>query len=253
MKQRIFQIEYAGNLVRYSFVFPGTRYCFRPLPRFAEGTDFHIRATREQIQHTRGLLPPDSSDSYAEYRTMIPLTSQELLRNGCCIFHAVSFLWRDYAWLLTAPSGTGKTTQYLNWQRLFPGEIQMICGDMPVLERRHDGSVWVWPSSWNGKEGLGNHNLSAPLAGIVLLEQGRENLLVPQSLGRAVIPCFQQFMVRPETEDQIGSLSVLIAQMLRAAPFWKFTNLGDDASTAMLREAFSRRARELEGEEDDTL
>ena len=38
---------------------------------------------------------------------------------------------------------------------MFPDEITMISGDMPVLERREDGTVWAHPSPWNGKEKIG--------------------------------------------------------------------------------------------------
>ena len=169
---------------------------------------------------------------------MIGLTAKELLKYDCSIFHCVSLSWKGKAFLLTAPSGTGKTTQYLNWQRLFPSEITMICGDMPVLERREDGSVWAHPSSWNGKEKIGSR-LCAPVAGIVLLEQGKENHILPLSSRDAVMPFFEQFVVRPDTEEQIRALARLMDQMLRNIPCFKFVNLGDDASTTLLRETLA--------------
>ena len=157
---------------------------------------------------------------------------------GNCVFHAAAFSWRGRAWLLTAPSGTGKTTQYLNWQRLFPGEIQMISGDMPILEAKQDGSLWVYPSSWNGKENIFGAP-AAPLGGLVFLEQGKEDRMLPFPPHDAVIPLLRQFMVVPESEEEILQLTSLLERILVSVPCRKFVNLGGDASTILLRDTFS--------------
>ena len=43
----------------------------------------------------------------------------------------------------------------------------------------------------------------------------------------------------PDTEGQIRSLTRLMDQMLRNVPLFKLVNLGDDASTVLLRETLS--------------
>jgi hypothetical protein len=239
---QVYEMTVAGHPLRYTFLYPRTRFLLHPLPRRVEGERADIAVTREKIEQGRNFLPPDSSDSYVEYRCLIELTARSMLRFGGCIFHSAAFFWRDRAWLLTAPPETGKTTQFLNWQRLHPGEITMISGDMPVLEGREDGSVWVHPSSWNGKENL-RSPISAPLGGLVLLEQGRENRIRPLSPREGVVPLLQQFMAIPETEEELLAMTGLLDRMLRAAPAWKLTNLGDDASTELLRSVLKGEER----------
>lgn len=239
MKDSVFEIMYAGHALRYSFRDVNTRWEFRSLARRSSAETWDIRATKEQLERTRTVLPEDSRDAFVEYRALIGLTARELLKYDCCIFHGVSFVWKGAAFLLTAPSGVGKSTQFFNWQRMFPGEIAMICGDMPTLERREDGSVWAHPSPWNGKERLGDRRLCGPVAGIVLLEQGSENSISPLSPHDAITPFFGQFLVRPETEEEIRALARLMDQTLRNVPLYKLVNLGDDASTALLRETLS--------------
>lgn len=235
MAEKVFQLNYAGHPLRYSFLEPATRYYMRPRPWPVEGMDPDVAASRELLDQVRVSFPEGTSDEYLEYRCMIGLTAKALLRYGCCVFHAAAFNWRGRAWLLTAPPETGKTTQYLNWQRLFPGEIAMISGDMPVLEGREDGSVWVHPSSWNGKEDLFGGE-AAPLGGLVFLEQGPEDRIEPLSLREAVVPLLMQFMVVMDTEEEIRALAALLDRVLRAAPSWKMVNRGGDASTRLLRE-----------------
>lgn len=248
MGKEIYEEWYAGHRVRYKFQYPATRWHFRKFLKPSEDTQFEILAEPSQIEKTKSAIQKldnwseNVRNDYLEYRALIALTSRELLRYDCCIFHSVSFIWGDKAFLLTAPSGTGKTTQYFNWQKLFPGEITMICGDMPVLERREDGSVWAHPTSWNGKENIGNQ-ICAPLGGIVLLEQGKENRMTPLSASEAIPPFFNQFIGRPETVEQIYSLARLMDQMLLNVPCFKLINLGDDASTVLLRETLAPLAK----------
>ena len=231
---QVYEMSIAGQSLRYTFLYPQTRYFLRPLPHRVEGEGCDIAVTPEKIELGRNFLEPGSSDAYVEYRCLIELTARWLLRGGGCIFHAVAFFWKERAWLLTAPSGVGKTTQLLNWQRLHPEEGTVISGDMPALETREDGTVWVHPSSWNGKENLSSR-ISAPLGGIVLLEQGKGNCIAPLSPREGVLPLLQQFMALPEKEEELLAMAALLERMLRTAPAWKLTNLGDDASTELLR------------------
>ncbi len=254
MYNKVYQAEFAEHPVRYMFLNADVRPYFSIWARPVDGFSYDVAVTPERLVHARSLLPPGYDDAYVEFRTLTELSSRFLLPFGCCFFHAVSFQWMGRAWLLTAPSGTGKTTQFLNWQRLHPEEISIICGDMPLLEQRSDGSVWVHSSPWNGKERFGRKkNVSAPLAGIVLLEQGSENRMIPLAPRDAVIPFFPQFIAFPETEEQILALANLMDHLLKSVPLWKLINLGDDASTELLRKAFLQELENRTGGEHDKV
>ena len=248
MRAKVFEATYAGHPVRISLREPETRYCFGAFMRPVSGEDYEIRVDDEELARARPEMPPDSKDSEVEYCLLLDKVAGALLRRDCCIFHAAAFLWRGRAWLLSAPSGTGKTTQLLNWQRLHPGEITVISGDMPVLELRDDGSVWVHPSNWNGKENYSNP-VSAPLGGLVYLKQGGENRVERPPLRDLITALMYQFTARPETEEQIRAMSRLLEAMVCAAPPLRFVNLGDDASTELLRGTLLQE----EGERNGTL
>lgn len=237
--EQVYRAEYAGHPVRYAFLNPSTRQHFKFWLRPVDGEEYDIKATPELVARTLAHMPEENPEYYAEYKSLILPTSAFLQQYCCSLFHAVAFLRHGRAWLLTAPSGTGKTTQFLNWRKLHPAEITMICGDMPVLELRDDGSVWVHASNWNGKEGVGSFQ-SAPLGGIVLLEQGKENRIVPLDARQAIPALFEQFVSTYETEEQIRTVCALMDAMLSRYPAWKYTNLGDDASTELLRAAIAK-------------
>ena len=245
---KYYKTELAGHSLLYGFRYISTHFYlegFTEAESASDGEDV-ISSPEEWTEWCRARLPMGSRNGYVESRAMVWRSSLALLEWDCCLFHAVALRWREKAYLLTAPSGTGKTTQFRNWQRLFPGEVEMICGDMPVLEPRSDGSLWVHPSPWNGKENL-RGAAAAPAAGLVLLEQGPENRILTMSGSEAVRPCLGQLLVRPETGEQILAMSRLLNRLLCSLPLRRMVNRGDDASTALLREELARLAPEKEG------
>lgn len=231
----VFEARLAGHPLRYAFRYPATRRYFRSWLKPCGG-EAEILASAEDVARAHELIPQENAEDYAEFKALIGLTCRALLHRDCSLFHAAAFLWRGRAWLLTAPSGTGKTTQFMNWRRLLPAEITMISGDMPALALS-EGGITVHPSPWNGKENIGSF-LSAPLGGTVLLEQGAENRMEPLPTREAIEALFPQFPCNPETEEEIRAMCRLLGALLRA-PVWKLVNLGDPASTELLRSTLS--------------
>ena len=227
----MYYIDYAGSPVFYVFRNSKTHLYFGDYlcSSVIEAAD-PVIVSDERMRMTLSVLNSGVPQGFAEYRSLIGLTSEALLKHHCCRFHAVSFIYRGSAWLLSAPSGTGKTTQYLNWCASYPYEITVISGDMPVICRREDNSVTVHPSPWNGKEKYRSH-LSAPLGGIILLSQSKENRISPVKPEDAIIPVFSQFIVTPQNEFQTNSLTGIIDAMLRNYPVWCLANDGSSAST----------------------
>ena len=188
-----------------------------------------VRITREELERARPVYQENSSDSYVEHMELCTKISNILLEHDRVFFHGTAFVWRERAWILSAPPGTGKTTQYVLWKLLYGDEIQLLNGDKPVLELTGNGFT-VHHSPWRGKENMGQE-LTAPLGGIILLEQGSENRI--ERLGReAVIPVFRQFLYEINS-DSVKKVFELEDKLLRSIPVWRLYNLGDRAS-AML-------------------
>lgn len=171
----------------------------------------------------------DQTPAYVEHMELCPKVSALLLKHGRVFFHGTAFMWKNRAWILTAPSGTGKTTQYLLWKLLYGEEVQMINGDKPILECT-DGGIAVHHSPWRGKENMGQL-LSAPLGGIIILEQAAENSMVRLEK-EAVFPLFRQFLF-PADRDTVKAVCEIEDKMLRSVPVFRLSNCGDKAS-AML-------------------
>ncbi len=184
-------------------------------------------------------LLPDHTDAYCEGKYLSEKTAVYLLRFNACLFHAAAFAWHGFAWLLAGPSGIGKTTQMFRWKLLFGEEVQVISGDMPILTTQPDGSIRVWPSPWNGKERWSG-SISAPLGGIIFLEQTKENDIMTIGPEQCVWRCFQQFGCMPETEKEIHRLAALIDRIVAAYPCWLLYNRGDEEAARVTAHTIMR-------------
>ena len=246
----IYKIQYGKHSLRYLLNNIETRLTFGQYMSRTDEIEYDVWASPQEIEDFRTHLTSEftfeAEETYSENRTLKTITSYALRSFDCLLFHAVSFVYKGRAWLLTAPSGTGKTTQYMNWQRSFPGEITMISGDTPALECCEDGKVMVYSTPWNGKENIGNM-ISAELEGIVFLSQGDHNELSKNTQADCVGRFMSQIIGLPKTEEQVLKLAKLTDQILNSAHEWSFVNLGNDASTAMLREAIQAHMSGKEG------
>ena len=192
----------------------------------------HPETVSLPVEALRRSMAEFGSESFAEYNLLLGRFASLLLPYGRCLFHGVALAVGDRAYLLTGPSGVGKTTQYRLWKQLFGDGVRLICGDKPILEFREDGDILVHPSPWMGKERLPGGR-AARLAGIVCLEQGPGNSIAPLPVSRAVVPLYTQFLLRPETEEELHRIARQLEQLLAAVPVWKLVNLGDADSARL--------------------
>lgn len=236
MTNKSYVLDCGGIGIRYTFLSQETPAFFRGyLDRDeAGGKALEIRAWPEYLKRNRWLVGEDEdSTAFLETQCLMVLTGNRLLSHSRALFHGAALLWKEQAWILTGPSGVGKTTQLRQWLRLQRRKVRVINGDKPLLACREDGTIWVHGSPWKGKEGLGIRGLSAPLGGIILLEQGQENRIRRLSPQEAVLPLFVEFITWPENTEQIRDQAGILERVLEAVPVWKLTNLGDSDSAEL--------------------
>lgn len=171
----------------------------------------------------------------AEYCCLMEEAGDYLAEQGRTLFHGAAFICGSGAYVLTAPSGTGKSTQYRNLKLLYGDRVRIINGDKPILGPGREGEVIVYPSPWNGKEDWGGKD-AAPLRGMVLLEQGKENVLEDLDPGDAVLPVMQEFMYSARTRKSVSTVCRMADTILKTVPLCRFVNRGDMASSEMLFE-----------------
>ncbi len=237
MHKNSYQLRLAGMTYSCAFREADTARYFgvfcRPQPSEQPQRGMEILAAEErEMDELAARRPAGRSRACLEYEVLTGKASAQLLRHGACIVHGAAFVWRGKAYLFTAPSGTGKTTQFLLWNRLFSDEIAVINGDKPIIRCHADGTVRVHPSPWMGKEQMGSLR-TAPLGGIIYLQQAKENAIRRLPAQEAAVPVYTQLLYPAESTQQLRAAAALEEQMLRAAPVWLLRNKGDAASAAL--------------------
>lgn len=198
-----------------------------------------VKVPQEQIVSRRAAYPAEYTDALVEFNEIPGCVSSAILDRGCCLFHGAAFLWRGRAYIFTAPSGTGKSTQYVLWKELLGDGIRIINGDKPLLRLESDGTVWVHPSPWKGKEHMGSM-CSGPLGGIFLLEQGSANAVAALKPAQSAVPLFCQFLFDAGTAESVHQVCRLESRILETVPVWRLVNRGDADSARLGMETIIR-------------
>ena len=233
----------AGCRVPVSFVYEETgkaleAFLSGPCP--AEGA---VRVGRWEKKQYLEQFPRSSWNAYAETKCLLNLISDAMMKQRGFLFHAAAFVLSSRAYLLAGPSGIGKSTMYSLLKRIGGQEICIISGDNPVLRLETDGSFTVHPSPWNGKEGWGTDKY-APLGGIILLQQGEDNILTRISPEEAVVPVFHGINTYAKDEEHIRQMFRLEEKLICASPIWKYTNTGTEAAAKFLYKRIKKEGGE---------
>ena len=153
---------------------------------------------------------------------------RQLLDFDGLMLHASAVVMDGYAYLFSAPCGTGKSTHTALWQKVFgKGRAVILNDDKPAL-RLENGCFYAYGTPWSGKTDR-NANLRAPVAGICFLQQGKENTIVPYAGAKAVFSLLEQTL-RPKGSDIRVRLLTLLDKLLQTVPVWHMTcNMEPDA------------------------
>ena len=232
------EIELAGVRLRISLRLRETVKYFRPFITRSDCDGWDIRVEDEDIPRYPLICPSGVLDPFSEAYLLMPRASAFLLKHDRALIHGVSFVWRGRAWLLTAPSGTGKTTQLRHWQRLCGDELEIINGDKSVLALETDGSLRLHPSPWTGKE-LDAGTVSAPLAGVVVLRQADHNAISLLKPRESVFALFQQFLNLCDDAEEAHAIEGLETRLIESVPVWRLDNLGDEDSARLTIQTLS--------------
>lgn len=238
----LFSVELAGVRLPCVLQFPENvkRLSALPLERNCIGDPISIPEQHWEYYHSIGV----TQSPEGEYTVICCYFSDALMEFDRMLFHGVAIRWQDKAYLISAPSGVGKSTQAKHLQALRPGEFSVICGDRPVLQFCPSGNapasgteptVIVHPSYWNGKEGWHGAE-AAPLAGIIVLERGEKNSICALSPREAAISVYLQAFQSFARADIAKRTAELVTQMLESVPIWRLTTYEVPASTKLLLE-----------------
>ena len=151
---------------------------------------------------------------YYEALLICQKIADALIGSGIIMVHGAAIEINGKGFVFTAPSGVGKTTHILNWQKMYPS-VSVINGDKPFVDMR---TRKVYGSPWCGKEKIGD-NISAHLSGVIQLERGSSNSIRPIRFVDAVPSFIEQIHVPRDRAIAIMAYRYFYA--FREIPFYR--------------------------------
>ena len=138
-----------------------------------EEAEFCVSVTDEEIMREDEVEKTGFPPFYLETLAIYSKIADKIPEYNGFLMHGVLMSAEERGILLTAESGTGKSTHASLWMRLLGEKCEIINGDKPLI-RIIDGCVYAYGTPWCGKEGI-HKNARVVLRDICFLERGREN------------------------------------------------------------------------------
>ena len=135
-----------------------------------EDSNYVITMTREDLENETHIQEDGKVYASEEISALYRKIANLFIERNIVVMHGSSFKVGNYAYIVTARSGVGKSTHVNLLRQLLGDEFSYINDDKPLLEV-NDNNCLLYSSPWNGKERRGN-NTSAPLKAIIFLNRG---------------------------------------------------------------------------------
>ena len=230
---------FAGVRLTFHFQYPGTAGYYRAFLEESDASDESILIPERDVRDWMALWKVNDP-AYAEFANSCSYACDRLMTADRVVFHGAALFREGKVWLFTGPSGIGKTTQARLWQSLFGDSVLLLNGDKPILEICADNEVLVHPSPWKGKEGYGRDDVTAPLGGIIILQQAPENQISRIDPGEAAKKLFCRIYSTFNTKKEVLATARILEAILSRTPVWLLQNRGDEDSARMTWEALRK-------------
>ncbi len=222
-----FCIEIAETVVCVQPLFQSTKEYCRPYLT-GKSADFCVRISNEDLANEQMLLEHEAveeglrirkfQDPFLERSVIQRRVADYLLQHNTLMLHGSTVAVDGYAYLFTAPCGTGKSTHTRLWREYFGERAIMVNDDKPFLKITSTG-VFAYGSPWSGKHGLAT-NICVPLRGICLLHRGTENMICRSDALRLCNFLRNQVHI-PFDENLAATAFSLLDSLMNSVPLWE--------------------------------
>ena len=179
-------------------------------------TNVKIRFTEEFYEEQRARNPL-LDDNLIEYVFLGAEFYSALVHFNGMMLHSSCVVYKNRAYLFSAPSGTGKSTHTQLWLKRFP-EAYILNDDKPAIRITEDG-IFVYGTPFSGKGNL-QRNKRVPIGGICVLERGEKNSIKKIDTEAAIFALLNQ-TIRPYKEDKLDKIMDTIDVLVRKVPVYK--------------------------------
>ena len=205
--------------------------------RSEEEPQYVISVSDEELNAERVLNR--RSNNYLEFICIYRKIAELLPNHDAFVMHGAAICRADACYLITAPSGTGKTTHAKLWLSSFP-DAWILNGDKPII-RKQDDRFYAYGTPWNGKERYGTNGQSE-LKAISLLHRSETNAICPASGGEMIGFVMKQVYLARDPARRVRQLE-LMDECLRSTPIFRMGCNMDPEAAIIAYEAMSQAGK----------
>ena len=198
-----------------------------------EDSDLTITMSREDLENEKHINEDGKVYASEEISALYRKIADIFIEHNIVVFHGSSFKVNDYAFIVTARSGVGKSTHVNLLKRLLGNDLVYINDDKPLLEVNNN-NLMLYSSPWNGKERRGN-NTKAPLKAIIFLNRGNNTYRQLNNSEEVYFKLLSQIYL-PRDKDKREKALKIIDILLKSVNFYEINVNTDISSTSMTYE-----------------
>ena len=171
-------------------------------------------------------LYPQLSIGDCEYVLYGAYFYKELLKHKGILLHSSCVVKDNYAYLFSAPSGTGKSTNTSLWLQVFK-DAKILNDDKPAILIKND-KIYACGTPFSGKTNL-NLNEEYEIKGIAFLERSKDNWIKEMDVNKSIYSILNQ-TIRPDDEANMDLAISTIEEIVKRIKIYKFgCNISKDA------------------------
>ena len=180
--------------------------------------DFEVDITDEDYKNVRKHEEyKDYPDWYIEGGVVYRKICHQLYKYNAIMIHGTAILYNNKVYMLSAPSGTGKSTHANLIIEASKNKAIIINGDKPII-RLKDGKYYAYGTPWCGKEYEGTCQF-AEVAAICFLERGEPRIegMSPKEVTKSIIT----EIVYPASEEEAAGLFRILNEVIMQCKLYK--------------------------------
>ena len=192
---------------------------------------------------TNFILYQDNTNTRGEraFREFGYLFSYAILNHDACVLHGVVVEYNGMGILVTAPSGTGKTTHTRMWR---DRENALIINGDRCLCRKIDGKWYAYGMPWSGSSGE-YINRKIPITAIVALKQDSWNHVHSMTELDGTLYLMQRIFAPVWACDMQNKAFDITEELARTIPMLELYCRPDFESVDVLKEAILNLEKEF--------
>ena len=157
--------------------------------------------------------------------------------HGTLLMHASVIRCEGRGYLMTAPSGTGKSTHTRLWYDNIPG-CDLMNDDNPVVRTIGDEAI-VYGSPWSGKTRC-YRNIEAPIGGIVRIQQRPENSIRPLQVMEAYCNLLTAVSSMKWDKRVADGINDTLSSLIRLTPIYELGCLPNAEAAFLCHDTLTR-------------